>query len=261
MTGSVIQAENLLRRRSWIRRTHRWLGLFAAAFVILLSLTGIALNHSSDWGLDRRFVSWNWLLDLYGFQAPMPGSSFAHAEHRATLLGSHIYLDGKQLPHAVDALTGITSSGSLLVMTTKTEVLVVSSNGDLVEYIDLSGELSGPISRLGMAAGRPVIDSGNGYLIGDADVTLFHPWPAADPAVVAWSVSSKPPDAEVERLQEAYRGRGVTVERVIADMHSGHIVAVAGPLLLDIIGAGLVLLSVSGLVLWTRRRPTNNRRI
>ncbi|MDX1499627.1 MAG: hypothetical protein R3176_07005, partial [Woeseiaceae bacterium] len=66
---------------------HRWLGLAAVLFVLLLSVTGIALNHGSDWGLDRRYVSWDWAIAALGVRAPAPAASFADREHRVTQLG------------------------------------------------------------------------------------------------------------------------------------------------------------------------------
>ena len=35
---------------------HRRLGVIAAFFVLVLSVSGIVLNHSSELGLDRSFV-------------------------------------------------------------------------------------------------------------------------------------------------------------------------------------------------------------
>lgn len=220
----------------------------------MLSVTGIALNHSSEWRLDRRFVSWTWLLDAYGIQTPAPTISFADDNHRATLLGVHVYFDGRELPRPVDSLTGLVSIGTLAVATTQTGVLVVTGDGELVQYIDLAKELSASIERLGRAGGRPVIGSGGELLVGDGDVTAFQPWHGADPGTIAWSVASPAPATDVERIREAYRGRGVPVERLLADIHSGRIVSLAGPALLDVIGIGLVLLSVSGLIVWFQRR-------
>ena len=258
MTKSATRPDCDRGRRPWIRLTHRWLGLTAAVFVILLSVTGIALNHSGDWQLDRRFVSWKWLLDTYGIQAPAPTISFADDDRRATLLGAHIYVDGRELPRLADSLTGLVSIGSLVIATTQTEVMVVTGDGELVQYIDLASELPGSIERLGRVDDRPVIGSGGELLVGDADVTAFGPWHGADPGTIAWSVPSTAPATDVERIQEAYRGRGVTVERVLADIHSGRIVSLVGPALLDVIGIGLVLLSVSGLFVWFQRRKQTN---
>ena len=45
---------------------HRRLGVAAAFFVLVLVVSGIALNHSSAFGLDRNFVDWDWLMQAYG---------------------------------------------------------------------------------------------------------------------------------------------------------------------------------------------------
>ena len=58
--------------RSRYRRGHRWAGGMLVAFVLFLSITGMALNHSHDLGLDRRYVTWSWILDAYGMDRPEP---------------------------------------------------------------------------------------------------------------------------------------------------------------------------------------------
>ncbi|MDX1696691.1 MAG: hypothetical protein R3308_00300, partial [Thiohalobacterales bacterium] len=49
---------------------HRWIGLTAAAFVIVLALTGLVLNHTTELALDSRHVQSTALLDWYGITAP-----------------------------------------------------------------------------------------------------------------------------------------------------------------------------------------------
>lgn len=39
--------------RTWVRRLHRWAGVVALVFVLLLAATGIALNHTDEWRLDQ----------------------------------------------------------------------------------------------------------------------------------------------------------------------------------------------------------------
>ena len=53
----------------------------------------------------------------------------------------------------------------------------------------------------------------------------------------------------MESLKSAWRGRGVTVERLLLDLHSGRIFSAAGPLLMDLVAVFLILLSVSGIIL------------
>ena len=49
---------------------HRYMGLAAALFVIVLAVTGLALNHTQELGLDSNYVKSGALLNWYGVQAP-----------------------------------------------------------------------------------------------------------------------------------------------------------------------------------------------
>ena len=93
-------------RSHWSRHLHRWLGLGSLVFVVLLSVTGVALNHSSGLGMDESHIRWSWLLDWYGIEAPAVESSYAVADHRVTLLGERLYFDQEEIAAGVLGLTG-----------------------------------------------------------------------------------------------------------------------------------------------------------
>ena len=48
---------------------HRYMGLAAALFVVLLASTGLLLNHTERLGLAQRYISAGPLLDWYGIEA------------------------------------------------------------------------------------------------------------------------------------------------------------------------------------------------
>lgn len=253
------------RRRTWLRRGHRWLGLVTVFFVLLLSVTGIALNHGSDWALDRRYIGWDWAIAALGIRAPEPSASFADRGHRVTQLGRRVYLDAVEIPYEADAIEGFVVLGPLAVLAMPDGVLLLTVDGDLVEHIDLATSLPGPVEAVGRTDGLPVLESGGRLFIADADVTTFEPWadgtaaPAGAPEDVTWSSASEPPAAEVAVLEDLYRGRGVTVERLLLEIHSGRIIGKAGPLLLDLVAVFLVALSLSGLLVWFRGGRGNGR--
>jgi hypothetical protein len=58
----------------------------------------------------------------------------------------------------------------------------------------------------------------------------------------------------LESLGLLYRGRGLSLERLLLDLHSGRVFPRTSPWLLDMVGIGLVALSLFGLLLWWRRR-------
>ena len=218
---------NVSLQRSRFRRVHRWLGTVLVAFVLVLATTGIALNHTSALGLDRKYISWSWLLDAYGMNAPSP-------------------------------YTGMVSIQSLVVVADGQHVHVLLDSGELVEFIDLSGTLPGDIQRIGDANDRAVIDGGEVLYRSDAEVTYFEPWADGNASEVSWSSATDPETKGLEALQMAWRGQGLTLERVLLDLHSGRIFATAGVVVMDLVAIGMIVLALSGLVLSVRRVRREN---
>ena len=46
------------RKSPWrlLYKLHRYLGLAVSVILILLAITGIALNHTDDWQLNSRYI-------------------------------------------------------------------------------------------------------------------------------------------------------------------------------------------------------------
>ncbi len=233
------------------------MGMTLVVFVLFLAITGIALNHATDLGLDRRNVSWSWLLNAYGFSMPLPSASFEDAGYRATLVGEHLYLGDNYMDRQLQGLTGIVVMEPLILIGGVRSAQLRTTGGDLVEILDLGGVLAGTIERVGRKDNRAVLQSGERLYISDADIAVFSPWDGEDKAAVFWSEASAPEAQELARLETAWRGRGLTVERVLLDLHSGRLFALSGKVLLDFVGIGMILLSVSGLALWRRRNRRN----
>ena len=235
------------RGRRWFRRAHRWVGLSLVVFVVYLSVSGIALNHSGDLELERRYLDWPWLLDAFGLEVPTPSASFADGGHRATLLGERLFLDGRDTGQREAALSGIAALGPLVLVAGRQSVYLFTDGGEFVEAIDLGARLTGPIERVGRTGARAVLQTASESLQSDAEVARFEPWDSDSTA--HWSVATPPDAAELAVLNSAWRGRGVTVERVLLDLHSGRIFSAVGTLLMDIVAVLLILLSVSGIIL------------
>lgn len=263
MTISRRQVSGSARVRLWLRRGHRWLGVVLVLFVLLLAVSGIALNHASGWGLDRRHLDWPWLLDAYGIQAPAPTASFADGGLRATLLGERLFLDDEEIAQDVAGLAGIATLEPLVIVGTHDTVYVLTTAGELVEAMDTATGMPGPIDRVGRDGQRAVVESGDRLYRSDPDITRFEHWDTDQRGGLWWSTATPPEAADLEVLQTLYRGRGLTVERVLADLHSGRIFAHAGTLIMDAVAVFMVILSLSGFVLWiqhSRREAELERR-
>jgi hypothetical protein len=75
---------------------------------------------------------------------------------------------------------------------------------------------------------------------------------------IHWSEASAPNAAELSALERAYRGRGLTVERLLLDLHSGRILSLPGTLFMDFVGICMVVLGISGLVISRSRNRRAN---
>lgn len=253
MTISRPKANGSARLRIWLRRFHRWLGVVLVFFVLLLAVSGIALNHAEAWGLDRRYVGWSWLLDAYGIEAPPPSASFVDGDHRATLLGGRLYFNGVDVAQDVETLSGLAVLDPLVLVGSGGRAYILTTAGEFVQSIDLATELPAAVARVGRADGVAIIESGGRLYRSDPDITVFDDWDEGSKDGVRWSSATSPSAAELEALQNLYRGRGLTAERVLADMHSGRILAVSGPLLIDLVAVFMIVLSVSGLIMWRQQ--------
>jgi hypothetical protein len=244
-----------LRRHNRLRRLHRWFGLAALLFILLLSLTGIGLNHSDDLRLDSRHLNAPWLLAWYGFEVPEPEISFAAAEHRITLLGNRLYLDAEEAVRGVSELVGAVAWDNLTVAASAESLFYLSAGGELLDRLELGTELPGAMQALGVARGRLVVRSAGQAFEFDERTLGTVALPADSGAdVVRWSQPSALPATLGAAIERSYRGPGVSVERLLYDLHNGRLFARAGVWILDAAGVVFIALSVTGLVLWIKRR-------
>ena len=254
MNRSSNRSNNGLASATWLRRVHRWIGLAALTFVLLLATTGIALNHTAAWRLDETWVDWGWLLRAYGIDAPRPSASFAADGTRATLLGGRLYVDGREIARSIETLAGLAATAGGVAVAAGDELFLLTESGDLVERMDLASASPSPVTRVGVADGQVVLRTGAGLLRFDDDLLNLEPAPDLQQDHVQWSARSAVPPDESARLQKLYRGRGITVERLLADLHSGRIFPRFGALLMDLVAVLLIGLAITGLMMWRRRK-------
>ena len=247
------RAQSDKRPARWLHRLHRWLGLGSITFVLLLSVTGIALNHTGDLRLGQRFFQAPWLLDWYGIEAPPPESSFLAGNHRVSLIGTRVYFDNTELAADISELVGAVQTLSYVAVATPTELYLVAPDGSLVERIETQMYLAANVTGLGTDGATLVLRSVDEWFRTDENFLDFDACLETDVAGVQWSVATELPKDDLAILQELYRGRGLSFERIILDLHSGKILARVGPILMDVVGGVFILLSLRGLAMWLGR--------
>ena len=232
---------------------HRSLGVIAAIFAVVISGTGLLLNHSDNLGLDEIHVDNDWLLGLYGINPEKNTVSYREGDHWVSLVGSHIYVDDRDTGQQSDTLVGIAFLANTILVAMDDGLLLLPPEAQLTEKISVLPGVRGLIIGVGKAAGlNPVLKTQQGVYLGNEDLTAWQPLVAVP---IVWSAQEILPEALFHRIMQQHRGSGISIERLVLDLHSGAILGGYGKYLGDFAAVLILSLSISGLwVLRLRRR-------
>lgn len=240
------------------RRMHRTIGAGTAIFVVFLVLSGLALNHSHQLGLDQQPVSSSLLLRWYGPGEPAQLRSFAVDDQWLSFAGSRLYLNGNDVATLSNGV-GAVASGDWLVAAGSEELILLNRNGGLIERLPWDQSGAGLIDAIGhRATGALVVRSAGQTWLADAKLLE---WKRLEPAPgsAIWSSSQAAPAAVQKAILQQYRGESLSLERLLLDAHSGRIFGPVGVIVYDLLALLLGSLAFSGLVLWWRARRNGQR--
>lgn len=232
-----------------LRRYHRWLGLGLALPLILLAVTGVLLNHSDELGLDTRFAAQPWLASLYGVDPDVPESGYPVAGRWVSQARDTLFLNARELAPSRGALVGAARYEELLIVADADTLHLFTPNGRAIDDLALPARHE-VIRGLAVTPQRVLVQTATGVLATDADMTRWieagdQPWPGG----VARQPLPQPLRADIRRQLLAST---LSWERVLLELHSGRILGPAGPWLVDIAAIVIVLLAVTGGVIWLR---------
>lgn len=251
-----LESENGARLRVF-GHVHRIAGLSAVLFLLLLAVSGIAINHDEALRLDKRFVSAGWLLDWYGIETPREIASVTAGDVWVSQIGDRIYVNGRELPGRYGELAGAVATTDAIAIGAGSTILLVATNGDLIEALGSEHGVPHELRAIGIANGQVVVRSRHGMWMTDRN---FGAWREAPGIAATWSSpAALPPDVRA-RVVEAWRGAGLPASRVVADLHSGRLFGRMGVFFMDIVALVIVMLAASGIWLWWLRRRENARK-
>lgn len=233
---------------------HRYIGLSAALFVILLAATGLALNHTGSLRLDSRHIQSELLLDWYGIHAPNDLSSYSADSVYFTEVNERIYRGTERRDELSAPLVGAIARQDFIIVASSDTLTLLSQDGELIESLGSAAGVPADIQYIGTTTdGAIALKAADDYYLTDE---RFLAWNKTDPVEATWSTPLDTPPELIPMLQKAYRGDGLTLERILLDVHSGRILGNAGVLLVDAAAFLFMLLAISGIWLWSRRRAS-----
>lgn len=235
---------------------HRKLGVLSVLFVIMLSITGILINHSHTLSLDNKKVTFAWLLENYGISAP---SSITVFQTDPLIASSDNLIWIKDFPpiEADQTISAIISFNEFYIAITPSQLYLISQQGKLLEKQDSTLGLPQNIEKIGQD-GHLWLKTANGYFTTDRDLIE---WTKASPLrTIPWVEPRLTSQAtnEIERISLKSRSEHLTWERVLLDIHSGRFFGPLGPWFMDLVAIALIIMSLTGLYLWQttkKRKP------
>lgn len=240
-----------------LREWHRKLGIIAAFFIIFLSITGVALNHTTTLSLAHKPISNGWLLDHYGISPP--NDIRFYQQNLLQVTNNLVWLDDKLL---LESSADIVSAGvmsarmssdtivDVFIIASQTHLYIYNNQGEMLDQLGVEAGIPEGIEALSIDKDTVIVKTSSGYYQSDSDFlywqdisTLVEPlW------ITAESVSLQ----KEQQAALAYRSQFLTLERIVLDAHSGRLLGLAGVLFMDAVAILLILLSLSGIYIWVR---------
>ena len=230
------------------RRWHRWLGLLVALPVLVLSVTGVLLNHIEflDWADDPLPP---WLARSYGVSPTEQIHGSQVDGHWYAQAGERLFMDGSAVASCSAPFQGAVAAQGLTVAGCGGDLLLLQGDQQ-VERLR-PGQGVPVFTRLGVTGGALVLETESRLLRFDLEhlnrVVLAVPdW---QPAVI------EPLPAVLQPgLQAASVPASLNWQRLLQDLHAGRVFGWAGQWVMDLAALLLVVLALTGVVIWSRSR-------
>jgi len=220
-----------------IRAVHHSVGMFLAFFLVVISLTGIALNHSGAMRLDERTVP-AFIASRYYSTEDVSG--YYLNDRHYYVIGGKLFIDRKEvsLCEEINGAIRIDDQAAVLCLS---ELLVFSSDHQFSERIGSSFGFPENVRRIASHKNQLLLGLGEDIYSFDVETLKLQPGPT-DGGTVVWSEAGRVPNSLL--LSES-----VSWQKFILDLHSGMFFGAGGIWLTDLVGVLTIAMAVSGLVM------------
>ena len=238
---------------------HRRVGVAFALVFVVVGATGLALNHSLRLGLQERVLEADWIYRWYGMQPAGEPVGFQLADgKRAVGLAGALYLEERAVG-SLQELRGEVSLGEAWIAAGAREVLMLSREGDVIERLGGASLPPGEVLAVGLTqtaegteSARLVLTLSSGRYGFDRELVG---WTVLGPEERVVAVAPITVPAELRnRIVRAYRGDGLSVYRLVLDVHSGRFFGALGIGVVDLSAVAMGFLTLTGVYYVYRRR-------
>ncbi len=227
--------------RKFLRLSHRWMGLLAALWLLLLAITGLLLQQADWLNLSDRYVSSPTLLKWFDYGRRQ--QAFDDQQHSLYQIDDMVVFNG----HKLSLVEQIIAAGwhqDHWIAATRNTLYWLNTEGQTSQQLDDFDGLPTPIEHL-MITDRLLIQSSNAWYEVQDNMRVVR---ISDSFVSKNQISPRPlKRAEKHKIIPMALANRLSYDKVLAAVHAG----TKGSTLLNTIGAlALMYLSISGLIMF-----------
>lgn len=229
-----------------LRKAHRWVGLVASLWLLLLATTGLLLQHTHDWKLDKSYINNQTLLKLYGIGNQF--IAFEQGQHKLVQIDGQLIQNNRVTIKLEEEINGAVLGNQNWIIATNSQILWINTSGQIIQSLDELDGLHTPISNIGNIENRLYYKSNEA--IYDLETIQIN-----DTSKVHWSKPIENNLIKQQAIKQTSKDY-LSLEQFIFDLHAG----ITSPSIFnDIAAIALILLSLSGLFLFFRKTKTNKQ--
>lgn len=235
------------RARLFILRWHRRLGVAAVLSVVVLVITGIALNHTSSWRLASTPLPSFAQSLFYGVKAPQI-TSFSVGEQWLSQQGSNLYLGSKSVAYCTGTFAGAAQFKSMIIAACASDILLLTKNGEVIERLGSAYGVPSNTVALSLTPDAALLRQESGEVISaNLDELSFE---IKSTTEIEWIKPRKPPADFLAALRGKSVLSDITWERFFQDLHSGRLFGSVGVFLVDAFALIFLFIALGGVWVW-----------
>jgi hypothetical protein len=231
-------------RISRVKNVHRRLGMVVVLFLILLTATGVLLNHSEDMGLAEKPVSGFFGSLIYDLEDVTSVEAWQVNGKWLYTMNDQLYLEDSPVDYCEGSLVGGIELTQLLVALCSRELIIMDLYGQLVERVSVGDGIPAGVEALARSEKGLILQLSDGLRLFDIDRLESSPWLESDESI-EWNSSQPLPDYLLDQLQTSVPE--FNLERLILDIHSGRILGSWRQIALDFLAFLILALAVGGM--------------
>jgi hypothetical protein len=237
-----------MRLRKFLRKFHRWIGILASLWLLLLASTGLLLQHSDDWHLNKKYIQSPFILEAYGIGKQF--IAFNQDGHQLIQLDKQIIQDNQATIKLSQPIKSAIYSQAQWIVATDNQIYWLNKQGQLIQSMDDLDGIPIPITALGQKDQHIFISSKNQiFLLPSLKVSEVL---SKD---IQWKQGISDAKLKISTLQQ-YNSNYLSYEQAIFNIHAG---ITAPGIFNDFAAIALIILSLSGIFLFFKKRKTNRQ--